>query len=209
MRCAFASPAAPKGLREAVRIGNEVETLLHQRSGRWWRRLENRARDVVAVASVLLAAGACGAYRPFRGGREAMKLREIAHSRTGDKGKHIEHLRDCLSQRALPAGCWRRVTAERVRAHFAGVCRRPKWSAMNCPTSRALNFVMGQTLGGGVTRSLALRCAWQIAEFGACSIWTSRIPSARSRHARACPGHPRPGDSYEERGMAGSVDKCT
>ena len=83
-----------------------------------------------------------------------MKLRELAHSRAGDKGdtsnvsliafeeRHYQHLR-------------RHVTTEAVRKHFAervegGVVR------YELPTLAALNFVLSTALGGGVTRSLAL-----------------------------------------------------
>jgi hypothetical protein len=83
-----------------------------------------------------------------------MKLREIAHSRTGDKGdtsnisviayddRHYEHLR-------------RNVTAEKVKAHFAELVRG-EVVRYELPMIGALNFVLGRTLGGGVTRSLAL-----------------------------------------------------
>jgi len=83
-----------------------------------------------------------------------MKLREIAHSRTGDKGdtsnisviayddRHYEHLR-------------RTVTAEKVKAHFAELVRG-EVVRYELPMIGALNFVLGHTLGGGVTRSLAL-----------------------------------------------------
>jgi hypothetical protein len=83
-----------------------------------------------------------------------MKLREIAHSRTGDKGNtsnisviayRSEHYRLLLAQ----------VTAERIKAHFAGVVEG-EVVRYELPDIAALNFVMGQTLGGGVTRSLAL-----------------------------------------------------
>ena len=83
-----------------------------------------------------------------------MKLREIAHSRTGDKGdtsnisviayaeQHYEHLR-------------RHVTAEIVKAHFAELTRGDV-VRYELPLIGALNFVLGRILGGGVTRSLAL-----------------------------------------------------
>ena len=83
-----------------------------------------------------------------------MKLRELAHSRTGDKGntsnisviafdaKHFPLLKD-------------QVTAERVKAHFAGVVEGDV-VRYELPNIAALNFVMSRTLGGGVTRSLAL-----------------------------------------------------
>ncbi|MEA2888460.1 MAG: hypothetical protein QOD11_2820 [Bradyrhizobium sp.] len=47
------------------------------------------------------------------------------------------------------------VTSERVKAHFAGVVEG-EVVRYELPNIAALNFVMTQTLGGGVTRSLAL-----------------------------------------------------
>jgi hypothetical protein len=47
------------------------------------------------------------------------------------------------------------VTVERVRAHFTGVVEGSV-VRYELPRIGALNFVMTQTLGGGVTRSLAL-----------------------------------------------------
>ncbi|MBS0532038.1 MAG: hypothetical protein JSS22_21980 [Proteobacteria bacterium] len=83
-----------------------------------------------------------------------MKLREIAHSRTGDKGNisnisviayRAENYRLLLAQ----------VTSERVKAHFAGVVEG-EVTRFELPNIAALNFVMAGALGGGVTRSLAL-----------------------------------------------------
>jgi hypothetical protein len=83
-----------------------------------------------------------------------MKLREIAHSRTGDKGdvsnisliaydaRDYERLRE-------------RVTVERVKRHFAGIVQG-EVSRYEMPTIAAFNFVLRGALGGGVTRSLAL-----------------------------------------------------
>ena len=83
-----------------------------------------------------------------------MKLRALAHSRTGDKGdtsnisvvafdpRDYEHLRTY-------------VTAERVRAHFAGIVQG-EVTRYELAKIGALNFVLTKTLGGGVTRSLAL-----------------------------------------------------
>lgn len=83
-----------------------------------------------------------------------MKLWEIAHSRTGDKGnisnvsliaydpKDYELLRE-------------KVTAEKVRAHFEGIVK-DKVVRYELPNICALNFVMYAALGGGVTRSLSV-----------------------------------------------------
>ncbi|WP_374622884.1 hypothetical protein [Pandoraea sp.] len=83
-----------------------------------------------------------------------MKLRELAHGRTGDKGntlnisvicfdaKHFAYLRDVL-------------TTERVKAHLADVVKG-EVVRYELPLLGAFNFVLGSALGGGVTRSLAL-----------------------------------------------------
>jgi hypothetical protein len=83
-----------------------------------------------------------------------MKVRDIAHSRTGDKGntsnisviafdkKHYARLCACL-------------TAEAVKAHFDWVVKG-EVVRYELPEIGALNFVMAKALGGGVTSSLAL-----------------------------------------------------
>src|SRR6266513_3254132 len=82
------------------------------------------------------------------------KLREIAHSRTGDKGNTSN-----ISVIAYEANHYplllREVTSERVKAHFAGIVEGDV-VRYELPNISALNFVMTGTLGGGVTRSLAL-----------------------------------------------------
>ena len=83
-----------------------------------------------------------------------MKLREIAHSRTGDKGNTSNISVIAYDSRYYPL-LLEQVTAERVRAHFAGVVEG-EVVRYELPNISALNFVMSQTLGGGVTRSLAL-----------------------------------------------------
>ena len=99
-----------------------------------------------------------------------MKLREIAHSRTGDKG-NISNI-SVIAYDAKDYPLLReQVTAARVKSHFAGVVQG-EVIRYELPNLSALNFVMDQALGGGVTRSLALRRPRQIVEFGA----------ARSRH---------------------------
>jgi hypothetical protein len=83
-----------------------------------------------------------------------MMLREIAHARTGDKGDvcniSLIAFDDMLYPRLV-----REVTAQRVRAHFAGLVRG-EVTRYEIPSLGALNFVLTRALGGGVTRSLAL-----------------------------------------------------
>lgn len=83
-----------------------------------------------------------------------MLLHDIAHTRTGDKGN-----RSTLSVIAYDpkdfALLEQHLTAERVRQHYAGVVHGPV-ERYALPQLGALNFVMHNALGGGVTRSLAL-----------------------------------------------------
>jgi hypothetical protein len=83
-----------------------------------------------------------------------MKLREIAHSRTGDKGNTSNISVIAYDQRYYPL-LREQVTAERVKALFAGIVHGGV-VRYELPNIGALNFVMQQALGGGVTRSLAL-----------------------------------------------------
>ena len=83
-----------------------------------------------------------------------MKLREIAHSRTGDKGNTSNISVIAYEAKDYPL-LVAEVTAARVKAHFAGVVEGDV-VRYELPDIAALNFVMSQTLGGGVTRSLAL-----------------------------------------------------
>jgi hypothetical protein len=83
-----------------------------------------------------------------------MKLRELAHSRTGDKG-NMSNISVIAFDAKDFALLKQQVTAERVKAHFAGVVEG-EVVRYELPNIAALNFVMDKTLGGGVTRSLAL-----------------------------------------------------
>ena len=83
-----------------------------------------------------------------------MKLREIAHSRTGDKGNISNISVIAYDTRHYPL-LLAQVTGARVKAHFAGVVEG-EVVRYELPNLCALNFVMAGALGGGVTRSLAL-----------------------------------------------------
>lgn len=83
-----------------------------------------------------------------------MKLREIAHSRTGDKG-NVSTISVIAYREADYPLLLRHVTAERVAALFAGIGAGPV-TRYELPLLAALNFVVMGSLGGGVTRSLAL-----------------------------------------------------
>lgn len=81
-------------------------------------------------------------------------LREIAHTRTGDKGN-----RSTLSVIAYQPQDYPRLlqalTPQRVRQHLSGIVQA-EVVRYELPHLHALNFVLHQSLGGGVTRSLAL-----------------------------------------------------
>ena len=83
-----------------------------------------------------------------------MKLREIAHSRTGDKGNTSNISVIAYDETHYPL-LLKQVTSARVREHFAGVVEG-EVVRYELPNIAALNFVMTGALGGGVTRSLAL-----------------------------------------------------
>ncbi len=83
-----------------------------------------------------------------------IKLHEIAHARAGDKGD-VSNLSLIAYRKEDYALLARYVTAERVRAHFTGIVHG-EVTRYELPLLGAMNFVMRQALGGGVTRSLAL-----------------------------------------------------
>jgi hypothetical protein len=83
-----------------------------------------------------------------------MKVRDIALARSGDKGN-----RATLSVIARDPAHYplleRTLTAERVKAHYAGTVHGAV-ERYPLPHLGAVHFVMHDALGGGVTRSLAL-----------------------------------------------------
>ncbi len=83
-----------------------------------------------------------------------MKLRELAHTRTGDKGN-----RSTLTVIAYDPQDFDRLetqlTAARVRSHYDGIVQG-RVERFALPRLGALQFVMYEALAGGVTRSLAL-----------------------------------------------------
>ncbi|MCC8141873.1 MAG: hypothetical protein LIO56_04990 [Lachnospiraceae bacterium] len=83
-----------------------------------------------------------------------MKLKEIAHSRTGDKG-NISVI-SVIAYKAEDYGrLCSQVTEERVRDYFSEIVKG-NVTRYELPGIFALNFVMEDALGGGVTRSLAI-----------------------------------------------------
>ncbi|MFN8522524.1 MAG: hypothetical protein U0821_05395 [Chloroflexota bacterium] len=83
-----------------------------------------------------------------------MPLREIAHSRSGDKGDISNVSVIAYDERDYPL-LTSQVTTDRVRAHFGGLVRG-EVVRYEVPNIGALNFVLHGALAGGVTTSLAL-----------------------------------------------------
>ena len=83
-----------------------------------------------------------------------MKLREIAHSRTGDKG-NISNISVIAYKQQDYETIKRKVTAEKVKEYFSGIVKGDV-VIYELPSLWALNIVMYQALGGGVTRPLSL-----------------------------------------------------
>lgn len=83
-----------------------------------------------------------------------MKLRQIAHSRSGDKGNVSNISVIAIDERHYPL-LVEHVTVDRVKAHFGDIARG-EVLRYECPAIGALNFVLHDALIGGVTRSLAL-----------------------------------------------------
>ena len=83
-----------------------------------------------------------------------MKLREIAHSRAGDKGD-ISNISLIAYKLEDYPRLVQQVTADKVKGWFGEIVRG-EVKRYELPHLGALNFVMHEALGGGVTRSLAL-----------------------------------------------------
>ncbi len=83
-----------------------------------------------------------------------MKLRDIAHSRSGDKGTIVNVSLIAFAEQDYPR-LVRVVTAERVKHHFIGLITGDV-VRYELPLIGALNFVLHGVVGGGATRSLAL-----------------------------------------------------
>ena len=83
-----------------------------------------------------------------------MKLKEIAHSRTGDKG-NISIISVIAYKDSDYELIKEKVTVERLKDYFKEIVN-DKITRYEIDSISALNFVMEDALGGGVTRSLAI-----------------------------------------------------
>jgi len=80
------------------------------------------------------------------------QLVELAHARSGDKGDKADLSLFAPDQETY-ALLEREVTAERVRAHFAGIMTG-EVERFEVPNVLALKFVLHGALNGGASRSL-------------------------------------------------------
>ena len=83
-----------------------------------------------------------------------MKLYEIAHSRTGDKG-NISVISLIPFREEDYEMLKKQVTAERVKEHFSEIVKGGV-TRYELPNLHAFNFVLEDALGGGVTRTMAV-----------------------------------------------------
>ncbi|MBE6012267.1 MAG: hypothetical protein E7234_06895 [Lachnospiraceae bacterium] len=83
-----------------------------------------------------------------------MKLREIAHARTGDKGNKSNIAVIACTEEAYEL-LKKKLTAEVVIDFFSEICFG-EVKRYEVDSIWGFNFVMENALGGGVTRSLAV-----------------------------------------------------
>jgi hypothetical protein len=81
-----------------------------------------------------------------------VKLVRIAHARSGDKGDTANVGLIALKPEYYPL-LMEKVTAERVKEHFAGICLGAV-QRFELPNLNALNFLLHESLDGGGTLSL-------------------------------------------------------
>jgi hypothetical protein len=81
-----------------------------------------------------------------------IKLLQIAHARSGDKGDTANVGLIALKPEYYPI-LVEQVTAERVKAHFRGICLG-EVERFEVPNLGALNFLLHHSLDGGGTISL-------------------------------------------------------
>ena len=81
-----------------------------------------------------------------------IKLLQLAHARSGDKGDTANVGLIALREEFYPV-LTREVTAARVKEHFRGLVRG-EVERFELPNLGALNFLLHESLGGGGTLSL-------------------------------------------------------
>ncbi len=83
-----------------------------------------------------------------------IKLRDIAHGRSGDKGDAANVGIITYDDKGYEI-IKKHLTVEKVKKHFEGICKG-KVERYELPNLKALNFILHNTLDGGGTVSLML-----------------------------------------------------
>lgn len=83
---------------------------------------------------------------------KTIRLIDIAHARSGDKGDTANIGLIARNEKDYPI-LEKEVTAERVKAHFEGICKG-EVERFEMANIGALNFLLHESLGGGGTVSL-------------------------------------------------------
>ena len=83
---------------------------------------------------------------------KTIKLSEIAHARSGDKGDGSNVGLIAYTDAGYQA-IREQVTCERVKQHFSKICLG-KVTRFEVPNLRALNFLLQDSLGGGGSESV-------------------------------------------------------
>ena len=86
--------------------------------------------------------------------KKTVRLSEIAHARSGDKGDG-SNIGLIANSPALYEVIREVVTPERVKAHFAQIVHGHV-ERFEVPNLNALNFILHDSLGGGGTESLKI-----------------------------------------------------
>jgi hypothetical protein len=81
-----------------------------------------------------------------------IRLRDIAHGRSGDKGDAANVGIIAYDDKGYEI-IKKYLTADKVKEHFTGICKG-EVERYELPNIRALNFILHNTLGGGGTVSL-------------------------------------------------------
>ena len=84
--------------------------------------------------------------------KKKVKLKEIAHARSGDKGDGSNIGLIAYDRAAYDLICTH-VTSEKVKEHFKEICKG-NVDRFEVPNLLALNFILHDSLGGGGTESL-------------------------------------------------------
>lgn len=81
-----------------------------------------------------------------------IRLGDIAHARSGDKGDGSNVGVIAYTEAGFRL-LRRELTVERVKAHFSAICKGPV-ERFEVPNLKALNFILHDSLGGGGSESV-------------------------------------------------------